>query len=155
MRGGTDRVTKERVWHLLDSHCKSHKLVTRSSFAAETLAAVATEDAMIPLLTTLHEFAMGPLAPREARRLREEGGLAFTSFLTVDSMSLFAAVSATTVRVPSERSLAGHVFWLRELLDRRVLHHLRWCDTRDMSADAHTKGVVPRDAILALMKGFF
>ena len=70
-------------------------------------------------------------------------------------MRLFAAASATTVRVPSERSLAGHVFWLRELLDRRVLHYLRWCDTRDMSADAHTKGVVPRDAILALMKGFF
>ena len=110
---------------------------------------------MIPLLTTLHELAMGPLAPREARRLREEGGLAFTSFLTVDSMSLFAAVSATTVRVPSERSLAGHIFWLRELLDRRVLHHLRWCDTRDMSADAHTKGIVQRDAILALMKGIF
>ena len=32
---------------------------------------------------------------------------------------------------------------------------LRWCDTRDMTADCHTKGCVDRAAILALMRGEF
>ena len=68
-------------------------------------------------------------------------------------MSLFAAIAAHTVKIPSEKNLAIHLFWLRELLDRKVIDALEWCDTRDMSADCHTKGSIDRDVILALMHG--
>jgi hypothetical protein len=129
--------------------------VTRSTFSSETLAAVAALDALIPLAITLHELAVGPVRVVEARRLREEGGIVFKTILIVDAMSLFAAVSALVVRVPSVRSLAGHLFWMRELIDRRVLDTLQWCDARDMNADCHTKGSVLRDAFLALMSGVY
>ena len=56
---------------------------------------------------------------------------------------------------PSEKSLAGHLLWLRELLDIGLLSVLQWADTRDMSADGHTKGSIDRKAILDLMKGIF
>ena len=153
MRCGIDRTTGQPCYHLLESQCRSHKHVTRSTFSSETLACVAAADYLIPLCITMQEVAYGPLSTTEVRRLREEGNLAFRSTLVVDAMSLFAAVSAATVKVPAERSLAGHLFWLRELLDRQVVNTLRWCDTRDMNADCHTKGSVDRAAILKLMLG--
>jgi len=47
------------------------------------------------------------------------------------------------------------MFWLKEQLIRRAIRKLRWADTRDMSADGHTKGVIKRDQILQLMLGDF
>ena len=155
IRNGRHRQTSEPVAHLLDSECKSHTHVTRSTFAAETLAATVAADHVIPLATTLHEFNNGPVTAYQARRIREEGGLSFDVTLTVDAMSLYAAVAASTIKVPAERSLAGHLYWLRELIDNHVLRRLRWCDTRDMSADCHTKGSIDRQVILDLMKGHY
>ncbi|CAE8594372.1 unnamed protein product [Polarella glacialis] len=155
MRKGVERCSGDVVYHLVESQCQSHKHVTRSTFSAETLAAVAAADSLIPVGLTFHEIVHGPCSPSQARRLREEGGYAFNSVLTVDAMSLFAAVAAHTVKVPSEKNLAGHLFWLRELLDRQVINTLQWCDTRDMTADCHTKGSIDRAAILSLMKGIF
>jgi len=155
IRNGRHRQTSEPVAHLLDSECKSHTHVTRSTFAAETLAATVAADHVIPLATTLHEFNNGPVTAYQARRVREEGGLSFDVTLTVDAMSLYAAVAASTIKVPAERSLAGHLYWLRELIDNHVLRRLRWCDTRDMSADCHTKGSIDRQVILDLMKGHY
>ena len=50
------------VVHLLESVCRSHKHVTRSTFSRETLAAVAAADSMIPIAMTLHEVACGPIS---------------------------------------------------------------------------------------------
>ena len=152
MRKGTNS-SNETVYHLLESVSRSHKQVTRSTFSAETLAAVACADDLIPLLITFHEIKHGPITAHQARELRENGGLAFKSTLAVDAMSLFTAVAAHTVKIPQEKNLAIHLFWLRELLDNKVLSALEWCDTRDMSADCHTKGSIARDVILALMNG--
>ena len=154
MRRGTD-AKGQTVWHLLQSECKSHKLVTRSTFSSETLAAVGSADTLIMLLFTMHELQTGPMAKSEARRLREEGGWCFKSVLTVDAMSLFAAIAASTVKVPSEKNLAGHLFWLRELLDRKIITHIQWADTRDMSSDGHTKGTIDRQMLLDVMQGKF
>ena len=71
----------------------------------------------------------------------------------IDAMSVWQAVSAIVVREPAEKGLGIHIYWLREKLDRGQLHRLRWVDTRDMHADAHTKGSIPRDVIIALMSG--
>ena len=154
MRRGTDK-SGQKVWHLLQSECKSHKLVTRSTFSSETLAAVGAADTLIMMLFTMHELQAGPTSTREARRLREEGGWCFKSILTVDAMSLFAAIAASTVKVPSEKNLAGHLFWLRELLDYKVITQIQWADTRDMSSDGHTKGSIDRQMLLDCMLGKF
>jgi hypothetical protein len=110
---------------------------------------------LIPLLVTVEELAAGPLPIAQAKRLREEGGWCFKSVLVTDSMSLFQAIHAHKVKIPSEKSLALHLFWLRELLSRQILNELKWCDTRDMTADGHTKGSVDRQALLQLMNGIF
>ena len=145
--------SQPQVVHLLESLCRSHKHVTRSSFGSECLALVAATDSMIPLALTLHEVAKGSISASEARRLREEGGLAYRLTVATDNLGLFTATTSTTVKIPAERSLAGHLFWLRELLDHRVINTLQWVDTRDMTADCHTKGSVDRQAILDLMAG--
>lgn len=155
IREGRSKKDGTTVHHLLDISCGGHKLTTRSTFSAELFAAVSAADSLIPLVTTLHEMANGTLSRTGARRLREEGGLCFRTTLTIDAMSLFAAVSQAIVRVPSEKSLAGHLFWLRELLDRGLLSQIQWADTRDMSADGHTIGSVDRTTILDLMNGMF
>ena len=43
--------------------------------------------------------------------------------------------------------------WIREYLRKGILHYIRWCDTRDMTADGHTKGSVDRKALIDLMHG--
>ena len=68
-------------------------------------------------------------------------------------MSVFAAVTATFVKIPAEKSLLSHVQYLRELLDTKVLEALIWIDTRDMIADGMTKGAVDREAIHQCMRG--
>ena len=143
----------ETLVHLLEVHCKSHKLVTRSTFGAETLAAVGAADTAIPLAMTLHELKHGAQSVSERRRLVEEGGLAYKINLCIDAMSLFTALKALVTRVPTEKTLAAHVFWLKDLLKRHVLTSVTWLDTRDMSADGHTKGCIDRAAILAVMSG--
>ena len=153
MRKGYSKKTGNVVYHLLDSVSRSHKQVTRSTFSSETLACVACADDLIPILLTFHEIERGTVNAAQARELRENGNFAFKSTLSVDAMSLFTAIAAHTVKIPSEKNLAIHLFWLRELLDRKVLNHLEWCDTRDMTSDCHTKGSIARDVILALMMG--
>ncbi len=88
-----------------------------------------------------------------ARQLREEGDWYTMMILGLDAYSVFSAVTANTVKVPSDSSLLAHIQYLRELLDRGVLDQLWWVDTRDMWADGLTKGVVDRDALHAAMDG--
>ena len=141
------------VCHLLESQCQSLKLVTRSTFASETLAAVGAVDSLVPLLVSMQEVVHGALNPDQARSLRELGGFAFQSELRVDAMNLFYAVTAKYPKLPAEKALYIHVAWLRDLFRRRVPSLLSWCDTRDMVADGLTKGKIDRDALFDAMAG--
>ena len=73
--------------------------------------------------------------------------------LYVDAMSVFAAVTATFLKIPAEKSLLSHVQYIRELLDTHVLEALLWIATRDMIADGLTKGSVDREAIDSVLRG--
>ena len=73
--------------------------------------------------------------------------------LYVDAMSVFAAVTATFVKTPAEKSLLSGVQYLRELLDSWTLHAIAWLDTRDMIADGSTKGAISRKDLMTLMDG--
>ena len=68
-------------------------------------------------------------------------------------MSIWSAVAAIHVKTPAEKSLLGHLQFLKELLMRRVVHTLRWVDTRMMHADGLTKGAVARDDLHRIMNG--
>ena len=155
MRHGWSRKTNKLIFHLLDAQCRSHKHVTRCSFSSETRAAVVSADELMPMAMTLHEITFGVLTANEARSMRDQGHCRISTILTVDSMSLWSAIAAITVRIPTEKNLAVHMFWLKQLLTIKAIRILRWCDTRDMNADCHTKGSIDRACILRLMLGEF
>ena len=71
----------------------------------------------------------------------------------VDAMSVYAAVTATFVKEPAEKSLWSHIKYLRELLDNQVLRYLVWLDTRDMGSDGLTKGAIDRSQLHCIMNG--
>ena len=150
--GGSSGVKTDAV-HVLDYAARKQHHVTRSTFAAELFSACDGVDHALMLAITLHEIERGCSGAGEARRLREEGGLAFSIWLCIDAMSVLAATSAEAVRAPTEKSLMGHVLWLRELADRGLLTGIAWVDTRDMLSDGLTKGSVARDLIDAALSG--
>ena len=145
--------SKSTVVHIVDAICKSQRHVTRSTFSSELLSACDTVDHGMLLALSLHEFSKGPQSTFSARQLREFGGWDVKLSLYVDALSVYAAVTATFIKIPAEKSLLSHVQYLRELLDTKVLEALAWIDTRDMVADGLTKGAVDRAAIHACMAG--
>ena len=42
---------------------------------------------------------------------------------------------------------------MREMHDKGLVDNIIWADTRDMYADGLTKGIVLRDALIAIMSG--
>ena len=140
--------------HLIDATSQSLKLVTRSTFSSETLAAVGTADTLIPLVISMIEITHGPFTPEELRAFREGCDTEFKVALVIDAMNLFQAWTGTSLKLPSEKSLFPHLSWLRDVV-KCVPTHCVWCDTRDMLADGMTKGSVSRSELLAAMKGVF
>ena len=100
----------------------------------------------------LYEIEYGPLNMHEARKRRMHGGYTPTA-LYLDAKSVFAAVTATFIKAPAEKSFLCHIQYLRELLDKLLIKFLFWIDTRDMTADGLTKGTVDRQVRHMLMDG--
>ena len=152
MRRGITPTGKQAV-HFIEALCKSHRLKIRSSYASEALAATHGFDDAYPTLVTLHELTSNVLKPEELKQLRERGGLGLDVTLTVDAESVFKSLTSKDLKTPTEKTLLGHISWLRELLDLGLIDKVCWCDTRDMTADGHTKGSISRDLLLKLMDG--
>ena len=141
------------IVHVVDWACKSQRHVTRSTFSAELLSAGDAADQGILISHMLYELEHGPMSPLEARNRRMQGGHTPIA-LYLDAMSVFAAITATFIKRPAEKSLLCHVQYLRELLDKLVLKYLFWIDTRDMGADGLTKGACARQLLHMYMEGY-
>ena len=146
---------KQVIIHVLDWVCKNQRHVTRSTCSAELLSGGDAVDHGLLLSQMLHEIPKGPMTAEEARGQRIAGKFLIPMVLYVDAMSVYAAVTATFIKTPAEKSLLCHVQFLRELLDHGVLAAIVWLDTRDMSPDGLTKGAVPRDALMKIMDGLY
>ena len=153
LRRGIRRYGVEAVIHLLDSICRSHKLTIRSSYGAEALAAAHGVEDAFPTLVTIAELTHGVLSPLELKNCREKGGLRLKVILTTDAESVYKSLTSRDLKVPTEKTLLGHVSWIRELLQLELIDTVQWCDTRDMVADGHTKGSIERALLLKLMAG--
>ena len=97
--------------------------MTRSTFSAELLAAGDAVDQGILVSHLLFELENGPVDAKQARDRRMEGSYIPTA-LYVDAKSVFAAITATFIKQPAEKSLLCHCQYLRELLDKRILQHI-------------------------------
>ena len=139
--------------HVLEWVCKGQRHVARSTFAAELLSAGDALDQGLLLVQQMHEMLVGPTSASNARERRLSGGFIVPLVLYVDAMSVYAAITATFVKTPAEKSLLCHVQFIRELLNHGTLRALGWLDTRDMISDGLTKGVVDRVALHLLMEG--
>ena len=128
-------------------------MAIRSSYGAETVAASHGFDDAFPTLVTLVELKQGVLQPEELKKYREEGGLALKVTLTIDAESVYRSLTSRDLKTPAEKTLLGHVLWIRDLLQLRLIESIQWCDTRDMTSDGHTKGSVNRQLLLQLMRG--
>ena len=100
----------------------------------------------------LYEMQHGVMTASDARHHALSKGFARTA-LYLDAKSVYAAVTATFIKTPAEKSLLTHVQFLREILDRGTLSAILWIDTRDMIADGLTKGAVGRELLQAAMDG--
>jgi hypothetical protein len=89
----------------------------------------------------------------ELKGYRENGGWPIDVTLTMDAESVYKSVTSRDLKTPTEKTLLGHICWIREALQKRLIARVQWCDTRDMIADGHTKGSVDRKGLLEAMHG--
>ena len=101
----------------------------------------------------LVELRQGVLQAEELKKYREDGGLALKVILTIDAEGVYKSVTSRDLKTPAEKTLLGHVCWIRELLSLGLVESIQWCDTRDMVADGHTKGSIDRHLLLEAMQG--
>ena len=139
--------------HLLVSVAKTHRLAIRSSYGAEIVGASHGLDDAFPTLITLVELKSGILKPEQLKKYNECGNLPVHAYLTIDAESVYKSITSKELKTPAEKTLLGHVMYLREKLEKGVIQKIQWCDTRDMTADGHTKGCVDRKLLLDLMDG--
>ena len=154
LHGGTPGTVTTGPIQLLEYYSRKQRHVCRSTYAAELFSLTEAVDVSIHLASALYEVAHG-VQTTETLRLVREGGLQspVAIVVVIDADSVYTSVTALQVKAPAEKSLLVQLQWLRELLDRRVVHTLAWCDTRDMISDALTKGSVDRARVHAAMDG--
>ena len=120
--------TQSCVIHIVNAACKAQRHVTRSTFSSELLSASDTVDHGMLLALSLHELIAGAQSAAEAKALRETGGWNVKLSLYVDAMSVYAAVTATLIKIPAEKSLLSHIQYIRGFLYTKVLEALVWLD---------------------------
>ena len=104
-------------------------------------------------MVTLFEFIYGVISPEELKLYREQGGLKLIVIMTTDAESAYKSLTSRGLKTPAEKTLLGYVSRIRALLQLKVIEAIQWCDTRDMTADGHTKGCIERDLHLEVMSG--
>ena len=73
--------------------------------------------------------------------------------LTIDAESVYKSITSKDFKVPTEKTLLGHISWIREFLDVGILSYVHLCDTRNMTADGLTKGSIDRQLLIEVMLG--
>ena len=139
--------------HLLDSVAKTHRLAIRSSYSAEIVGAPHGLEDAYPTMITLIELKQDALFVEMLKKYGDSGKLPMQVTLTIDAESVYKSLTSLDLKTSAEKTLLGHVMWIRDQLEKGTITQIQWCDTRDMVADGHTKGSVDRKALLDLMNG--
>ena len=142
---------------MVDYYAKKQSHVVRSTWGAELQQLSDGVDNLLVLRGFFHEVKHGVSSSRLLRDLVDRGSTdelpAMPMHACIDAHSVFAAITADVIGMPAERHTLYHAQWVRELLDAGTISALWWIDTRDCCPDGLTKGSVPRDAILEVMRG--
>ena len=139
--------------HLLDSVSKTHRLAIRSSYSAEIVGASHGVEDAYPTIITMIELKKGILTAEQLKAMNDKGNIPLKVTLAIDAESVYKSPTSLELKTPAEKTLRGHVMWIREKLHKGIISEVQWCDTRDMTADGHTKGSVEMRALIDLMQG--
>ena len=134
---------------------RKHTHVVRSTYAAELHSSLGAVNQGSLFSLCMRELLLGIRTARELLQEDARGHVAraMNMIACVDAHSVFASVTADTVRTPNDKHLLVHALALREFLDDGTLKWLMWCDTRDTVPDALTKGAIDREALIAASCG--
>ena len=139
--------------HLLDFIVRKLRRVVRSTFAAELNALVDALETIILMQLMFHQIFCGTDEGPDELLGKLENGLLYPAIeLVVDAQSVYDALTASDVCNPQELSLKVHLIAIRDKLAKGTLRTLSWSDTRDMLADALTKGGIDRTNIMRTME---
>ena len=136
------------VFNAIDFWSRKQTRVCRSTFAAECHnLSEAAEEGML-LAGFWQEVFYGAASSASLSSMLERCAFQTPIHLYIDAMSVFTAIRNESHKCPTEQQMLYEIKALRQhLLDGRI-DQLTWIDTRDMLADALTKGKVPREALL-------
>jgi len=137
---------------VLDFYARKQSHVCRSTFAAELHSALDAYNQAFIIQCALTELTLGAQTATQLLERTAQGALMPPMELCVDAKSVFDAITASTVQVPADKHLFIHVLRMRELVDSGEISRLWWIDTVMMIADGMTKGSIPRDDILMLVR---
>ena len=87
----------------------------------------------------------------QRREGTSKAGLQIKVSLTIDAESAYESLPSKDLKIPTERTLLGHISWMRELMEVGIVRGVQWCDTRGMAADGRAKGSIDRELLIALM----
>ena len=133
--------------HILEIIGSKHKLVTRSTFAAELRNAIDAVDTGLKINGAIHEQLVGVVSPSEMANLKENGGFITPVMLFLDAKSVCDAIESDNDN-SADKSMIFHVKALRHMFMTGQLASSTWLDTRDMLADGLTKGKIDRHALM-------
>ena len=138
--------------NLIDFLTRHLRRVVRSTFVAELNALLDAIESLIITQIGWHQIVHGTEETIEQLLLRLGAGtLSPPIELVGDARSVLDAVAASDACDPAEASLKLHLLSVRARLEAGLIRKLWWCDTRDMVADALSKGGIDRTVILLAM----
>ena len=135
--------------HMWDMYSRKQSRVNRGTFGAELNNTLESSESGMLFAGLMYEMVRGPASSQVLHEAVHCGGTPIGVHLVGDAHAVFSAVTAAEVKQPNEKSLLYAVRSLRDRLDSGAVKRLHRCDTRDMLADALTKGGISRAEIIA------
>ena len=132
-------------------HRDDRKRVTRSTYAAELHGAADASEPGKLVAILYSEITYGVVTGTEHIAIMNQCKWPLPIEIALDARSVFESIIARTDKPPTEASLIVILLSIKEQCRLGLVRTLWWVDTEDMVADALTKGVVLREAILKLM----
>ena len=120
----------------------------RSTLGAEQGAAINGCDLAVVIASAYAEVFTGPLTPSQMLHKSLSGELGVPVEFVTDAQSLYEALKNPNSRAPLEEMLVFGTNYLKDLMRRGVISKCWWVHAHDMLADALTKGIITRTAIL-------
>ena len=133
---------------MIDYDAREQARANRGTFGAELNNQLEGSELGMVHRGFWHQALRGRASPQQLHEISNGGKCDLELHMVGDAYAVFAAVTASEVQVPSEKSLMCAVRALRGRLESGALTALHRCGTRGMLCDALTKGGIARNELV-------